>query len=112
MPMRTAHARWEGSVKIGKGEIDFGNGLFRSDYSFGSRSETGAGTNPEELLGEAHASCFAMALSLILGERASRRTTLTQPLTSRSGRRAGASKSPRVTSCARPRCRVSIEPPL
>lgn len=37
MPMRTAHARWEGSGKIGKGEIDFRNGLFRSDYSFGSR---------------------------------------------------------------------------
>jgi osmotically inducible protein OsmC len=61
--MRTAHARWEGSVKIGKGEIDFGNGLFRSDYSFGSRFETGAGTNPEELLGAAHASCFAMAVA-------------------------------------------------
>lgn len=59
MPTRTAHACWEGSVKIGKGEIDFGNGLFRSDYSFGSRFETGAGTNPEELLGAAHASCFA-----------------------------------------------------
>ena len=68
MPTRTAHARWEGSVNTGKGEIDFGNGLFRSDYSFGSRFETGAGTNPEELLGAAHASCFAMALSLILGE--------------------------------------------
>jgi lipoyl-dependent peroxiredoxin len=68
MPTRTAHARWDGSVKTGKGEIDFGNGLFRSDYSFGSRFETGAGTNPEELLGAAHAGCFAMALSLILGE--------------------------------------------
>jgi lipoyl-dependent peroxiredoxin len=68
MPTRTAHARWNGSVKTGKGEMDFGNGLFRSDYSFGSRFETGAGTNPEELLGAAHASCFAMALSLILGE--------------------------------------------
>lgn len=68
MPTRTAHARWEGSVKAGKGEIDFGNGLFRSNYSFGSRFETGAGTNPEELLGAAHASCFAMALSLILGK--------------------------------------------
>jgi hypothetical protein len=40
MPTRTAHARWEGRVKTGKGEIDFGNGLFRSDYSFGSRCET------------------------------------------------------------------------
>jgi lipoyl-dependent peroxiredoxin len=68
MPTRTAHARWDGSVKTGKGEIDFGNGLFRSEYSFGSRFESGAGTNPEELLGAAHAGCFAMALSLILGE--------------------------------------------
>jgi osmotically inducible protein OsmC len=68
MPTRTAHARWDGSVKTGKGEIDFGNGLFKSDYSFGSRFEAGAGTNPEELLGAAHAGCFAMALSLILGE--------------------------------------------
>lgn len=68
MPTRTAHARWNGSVKTGKGEIDVGNGLFRSEYSFGSRFESGAGTNPEELLGAAHAGCFAMALSLILGE--------------------------------------------
>jgi len=40
MPTRTEHARREGSVKTGKGEIDFGNGLFRSDYWFGSRCET------------------------------------------------------------------------
>jgi len=68
MPTRTAHARWEGSLKAGKGEIDFGNGLFRSEYSFASRFEMRPGTNPEELLGAAHAGCFAMALSLILGE--------------------------------------------
>lgn len=67
MPTRTAHARWEGTIKAGKGTVDFGNGAFKGTYSFGSRFENGTGTNPEELLGAAHASCFAMALSLVLG---------------------------------------------
>ena len=67
MPTRTAHARWEGTIKEGKGALDFGNGAFKGPYSFGSRFEDGAGTNPEELLGAAHAGCFAMALSLVLG---------------------------------------------
>jgi osmotically inducible protein OsmC len=68
MPTRKAHARWEGTIKDGKGTVDFGNGAFKGAYSFGSRFADGAGTNPEELLGAAHAGCFAMALSLILGE--------------------------------------------
>ena len=68
MPTRKAHARWEGTIKDGKGTLDFGNGAFNGAYSFGSRFGDGAGTNPEELLGAAHAGCFAMALSLILGE--------------------------------------------
>jgi osmotically inducible protein OsmC len=68
MPTRKAHARWEGSLKAGQGAIDFGNGMFKGPYSFGSRFENAGGTNPEELLGAAHASCFAMALSLVLGE--------------------------------------------
>ena len=68
MPMRNSHACWEGTLKDGKGQVDFGNGLFNGAYSFASRFEDGKGTNPEELLGPAHASCFAMALSLILGE--------------------------------------------
>jgi lipoyl-dependent peroxiredoxin len=67
MPTRTAHARWEGPVKEGRGTVDFGKGAFKGSYSFGSRFEDGAGTNPEELLGAAHAGCFAMALSLVLG---------------------------------------------
>jgi osmotically inducible protein OsmC len=67
MPTRKAHARWEGSLKEGKGQVDFGNGAFQAAYSFASRFEDGKGTNPEELLGAAHAGCFAMALSLILG---------------------------------------------
>ena len=67
MPTRKAHARWEGTLKEGKGTVDFGNGLFSGAYSFTSRFENGAGTNPEELLAAAHAGCFAMALSLVLG---------------------------------------------
>jgi lipoyl-dependent peroxiredoxin len=68
MPTRHAHARWEGSLKEGQGHVDFGNGTFKAPYSFISRFEDGTGTNPEELLAAAHASCFAMALSLILGK--------------------------------------------
>lgn len=67
MPTRQAHARWEGSLKEGNGKVDFGHGTFSGAYSFASRFEQGAGTNPEELLGAAHAGCFAMALSLVLG---------------------------------------------
>ena len=61
MATRKAHARWEGGITDGKGQVDFGNGAFKSAYSFNSRFEDGKGTNPEELLGAAHASCFAMA---------------------------------------------------
>jgi osmotically inducible protein OsmC len=68
MSTRKAHARWEGNIKEGKGTIDFGGGVFKGAYSFASRFEEGAGTNPEELLAAAHAGCFAMALSLFLGQ--------------------------------------------
>jgi lipoyl-dependent peroxiredoxin len=68
MLTRNGHARWEGSLKEGRGEVDFGNGVFKGGYSFASRFEKGTGTNPEELLGAAHAACFAMALSLVLGK--------------------------------------------
>jgi osmotically inducible protein OsmC len=68
MPTRNAHARWEGSLKEGRGEVDFGHGAFKGAYSFVSRFDKGTGTNPEELLGAAHAACFAMALSLVLGK--------------------------------------------
>ena len=68
MTTRKAHARWSGGIKEGKGAVDFGGGAFKGAYSFTSRFEEGAGTNPEELLAAAHASCFAMALSLILGK--------------------------------------------
>lgn len=63
---RTAEARWTGDLKSGKGSIRVGSGAFEGPYSFTSRFESGSGTNPEELLGAAHAGCFSMALSLAL----------------------------------------------
>ena len=63
MPARTATARWEGGLRNGKGSMRLGGGAFEGQYSFSSRFEDGAGTNPEELIGAAHAGCFSMALS-------------------------------------------------
>lgn len=65
---RTANAVWNGSLKEGKGTLTApGGALKNTPYSFGSRFENGAGTNPEELIAAAHAGCFAMALSAELG---------------------------------------------
>ena len=63
MPERSAHAKWKGSLKDGKGQMTVGSGAFDVPYSFKTRFEEEAGTNPEELIGAAHAGCFSMALS-------------------------------------------------
>jgi len=63
MIKRTAKAVWKGDLKAGKGKIKLGSGAFKGKYSFTSRFEDGVGTNPEELIGAAHAGCFSMALS-------------------------------------------------
>ena len=68
MPVRTADAEWRGKLRDGKGTMKFGSGAFSGDYSFGSRFESGKGTNPEELIAAAHAGCFSMALSAMLGD--------------------------------------------
>jgi osmotically inducible protein OsmC len=61
---RSASARWQGGLKDGKGVISTQSGvLANAQYSFGTRFENGAGTNPEELIAAAHAGCFTMALS-------------------------------------------------
>lgn len=66
---KTASAQWKGSIKKGKGNVSTESGVLSSQpYGFNTRFEGEAGTNPEELVGAAHASCFSMALSLILGE--------------------------------------------
>ena len=66
MATRTGSALWEGTLKQGKGTMKLGSGAFEGPYSFSSRFESGAGTNPEELIGAAEAGCFSMALSLNL----------------------------------------------
>ena len=63
MPARTADAEWNGDLKDGSGTMRFGSGAFEGAFSFASRFEEGTGTNPEELIGAAHAGCFSMALS-------------------------------------------------
>jgi len=63
MIKRKANAIWEGDLKKGEGVLSVGSGAFTGKYSFTSRFEEGAGTNPEELIGAAHAGCFSMALS-------------------------------------------------
>lgn len=66
---KTASAHWQGGIKDGKGTISTQSGALKSaPYGFNTRFEDQPGTNPEELLGAAHAGCFSMALSKELGE--------------------------------------------
>lgn len=69
MPIRTANAKWTGSIQEGGGTMALGSGAYEGPYSFQSRFEQGDGTNPEELIGAAHAGCFSMALSLGIGQQ-------------------------------------------
>jgi lipoyl-dependent peroxiredoxin len=66
MPIRSSTAEWHGSLREGHGHMAFGNGAFDGEFSFGSRFESGQGTNPEELIAAAHAGCFSMQLSGLL----------------------------------------------
>ncbi|MGZ5477140.1 MAG: OsmC family protein [Thermoanaerobaculia bacterium] len=63
MPVRKAEAEWKGTLKEGKGEIKTESGAVKGQYSFGTRFENAKGTNPEELIGAAHAGCFSMAFA-------------------------------------------------
>ncbi|MBC3452079.1 OsmC family protein [Pseudomonas mosselii] len=66
---KTASAVWQGGLKDGKGQISTESGaLEQAPYGFNTRFEGTPGTNPEELIGAAHAGCFSMALSMMLGE--------------------------------------------
>ena len=67
MAVQSASAEWNGSLKEGAGTMAVGSGSVNGPYTFASRFETGKGTNPEELIGAAHAGCFSMALSAGLG---------------------------------------------
>ena len=68
MAIRHSSAVWEGDLKSGKGKLKLGSGACEGQYSFSSRFEEGKGTNPEELIGAAHAGCFSMAFSHDLAE--------------------------------------------
>src|SRR5213595_413570 len=68
MPVRKAEATWTGDLRAGRGEVKTGSGSFSGAYSFGTRFEAQPGTNPEELIGAAHAGCFSMALAAGLGK--------------------------------------------
>ena len=68
MPTNKANATWKGDLPSGSGTMKFGNGAYEGAYTSKSRFEDGEGTNPEELIGAAHAGCYSMALSNELAE--------------------------------------------
>ena len=68
MPTRKAEATWTGDLKGGNGNYSGGSGALKGNYSFGTRFGDTPGTNPEELIGAAHAACFSMALAAGLGK--------------------------------------------
>ncbi len=81
MPTSKAEAVWEGGLKSGKGRFQAASGAFSGPYTFATRFENAKGTNPEELIAAAHASCLSMALSLGLeaaGTPATRITTVAE----------------------------------
>jgi osmotically inducible protein OsmC len=66
MAIRTSSAEWKGTLKEGAGTMKLGSGAYEGPYTFASRFENGRGTNPEELIGAAHAGCFSMFLAALL----------------------------------------------
>jgi len=66
MAIRTSSAEWKGSLKEGAGTMKVGSGAYDGPFTYASRFESGPGTNPEELIGAAHAGCFSMFLSALL----------------------------------------------
>lgn len=68
MTTRTSSAEWKGTLKEGAGTMKLASGAYEGPYTFASRFESGPGTNPEELIGAAHAGCFSMFLSALLSK--------------------------------------------
>src|SRR5512145_848984 len=66
MTTRTSSAEWKGTLKEGAGTMKVGSGAYDGPYTYASRFESGKGTNPEELIGAAHAGCYSMFLSALL----------------------------------------------
>jgi osmotically inducible protein OsmC len=68
MPTRTSTAEWNGTLKEGQGRMRLASGAYEGPFTYASRFESGQGTNPEELIGAAHAGCFSMFLSAVLSQ--------------------------------------------
>ncbi len=68
MPLRKSSAVWKGTLRQGAGTMDIGQGAWQGAFSFGSRFGQEPGTNPEELIGAAHAGCFSMALAGLIDQ--------------------------------------------
>jgi osmotically inducible protein OsmC len=66
MAIRTSSAEWKGTLREGAGTMKLGSGAYEGPFTFASRFESGKGTNPEELIGAAHAGCYSMFLSALL----------------------------------------------
>jgi osmotically inducible protein OsmC len=66
--IRTSTAEWNGSLKEGQGTVRLASGAYEGPYTYASRFESGPGTNPEELIGAAHAGCFSMFLAALLSK--------------------------------------------
>lgn len=76
MPARTSKAVWNGDLQTGTGQMVVGNNAYTGDFSFTSRFEEGAGTNPEELIAAAHAGCYSMQLSAMLANAEKKPTSV------------------------------------
>ena len=68
MTTRTSSAEWKGTLKEGAGTMKLASGAYEGPFTFASRFESGKGTNPEELIGAAHAGCYSMFLSALLSK--------------------------------------------
>lgn len=68
MPVRSSSAEWKGNLKEGSGTMKVGSGAYQGAYTHASRFESGSGTNPEELIGAAHAGCYSMFLAALLSK--------------------------------------------
>ncbi|MER3479085.1 MAG: peroxiredoxin [Meiothermus sp.] len=69
MPVRSAEATWQGTLREGKGHLKLGSGVWQGPYNYRMRFEDEPGTNPEELVAAALAGCYAMFLSALLGNQ-------------------------------------------
>lgn len=104
---KTASAHWAGDLKTGIGSISTETGVLRdAPYGFKARFEGGKGTNPEELIGAAHAGCFSMALSMILGDAGLKADTIDTTAEVTLDQVDGGLPSLPCTWCSKPKCRV------